>query len=79
MSMAELAKLLPGLGGTGIELAVADHTGLNCSWDFNLDVHLNRPDAATARQPIVDVFKIGLKLERRKVQLQGLVIDHVEP
>ena len=85
MTMAELAKQLPGLGGIGIDLPVVDQTGLAGAWDFHLDVKLAPPSAATvATEPegptIFDAFdQAGLKLERRKVSLPVLLIDRVEP
>jgi len=85
MTIAELAKQLPGLGGIGVDLPVVDQTGLAGAWNFHLDVKLARPEAgAAATDPegptIFDAFdRIGMKLERRKVSQPVLVIDHVEP
>jgi Protein of unknown function (DUF3738) len=85
MTTAELAEQLPGLGGMGIDLPVVDQTGLDGAWDFHLDVKLAPPNTATAApEPegptIFDAFdQAGLKLERRKVSLPVLVIDHAEP
>jgi uncharacterized protein (TIGR03435 family) len=84
ITMAELTKQLPGLGGIGIDLPVVDQTGLEGSWNFHLDVKLARPEAGPAATDpegptIFDACEqIGLKLERRKVSQPVLVIDHVE-
>jgi uncharacterized protein (TIGR03435 family) len=40
MTMAELAKQLPGWGGVGIELPVVDQTGLTGTYNFELVVGL---------------------------------------
>jgi uncharacterized protein (TIGR03435 family) len=89
MTLAELAKQLPGLGGIGVDLPVVDKTGLEGSWNFHLDLRLSppataateRPDAAIPEGPtIFDAFEqIGLRLERRKVPLPVLVVDHIAP
>lgn len=81
MTMAELARQLPGLNRIGIDLPVVDKTGLDGAWDFHLDVRLAPansgaiPDGPT----IFDAFdQLGLKLETRKVPLPILVIDHID-
>lgn len=84
MTMSELAKQLPGLGGIGVDLPVVDQTGLDGAWDFHLDVKLAPPNAAVTTEPegptIFDAFQQnGLELQRRKIQLPVLVIDRVEP
>jgi uncharacterized protein (TIGR03435 family) len=84
MTMSELAKQLPGLGGIGVDLPVVDQTGLDGPWDFHLDVKLAPPNAAVTAEPegptIFNAFQQnGLELQRRKVPLPVLVIDHVEP
>jgi uncharacterized protein (TIGR03435 family) len=84
MPMSELAKQLPGLGGIGVDLPVVDQTGLEGAWDFHLDVKRASPNAAATAEPegptIFDAFQQnGLELQRRKVPLSVLVIDHVEP
>jgi uncharacterized protein (TIGR03435 family) len=85
MTMSELAKQLPGLGGIGVDLPVVDQTSLDGPWDFHLDVKLQAGDGGSATSEpegptIFDAFQQnGLELQRRKVQLPVLVIDHVEP
>ena len=83
MTLSELAKQLPGLGGTAVDLPVVDQTGLSGAWDFHLDVKLAPPNAAITAEPesptIFDAFQQnGLELQRRKLPLPVLVIDHVE-
>jgi len=89
MTMAELARQLPGLGHIGVDLPVVDKTGLEGAWDFHLDVRLLPPDAgateahpeaATPQGPtIFDAFEqLGLKLELRKVPSPVIVVDHIE-
>jgi len=90
MSMAELAKQLPGLGRIGIDLPVVDKTGLEGTWDFHLDVLTPPlgggaaeavPGTAVPQGPtIFDAFEqLGLKLEPRKVPSPVIVIDRIEP
>jgi uncharacterized protein (TIGR03435 family) len=94
MTMAELARQLPGWGGVGIELPVMDETGLKGAYDFQLDVGMNRGrsererggDGATPSSMIPDsgptIFaafeQIGLKLESRKMPLPVVVVDRAE-
>ena len=84
MPIPELAKQLPGLGGIGVDLPVVDQTGLDGAWNFHLDIRRRSPNDSATAEPegptIFDAFdQIGLRLERRKVPLPVLVIDHVEP
>ena len=93
LSMAELARQLPGWGGVGIELPVVDQTGLKGGYDFQLDVGTplgggegehggERPEAAPAGSgPTIfaALDQIGLKLEKSKVPVQVVIIDHAEP
>ncbi len=89
MTMAELARQLPGLGDIGIDFPVVDKTGIEGAWDFHLDVRLLPPDAgaaeahpevATPQGPtIFDAFeRLGLKLEPRKVPSPVIVVDRIE-
>jgi uncharacterized protein (TIGR03435 family) len=90
MTMAELARQLPGLNRIGIDRPVVDRTGLDGTWDFHLDVRpapsLNgaaaaRPDSISVPEgpTIFDAFdELGLKLEARKVPLPVLVIDRID-
>jgi uncharacterized protein (TIGR03435 family) len=92
MSMAELARQLPGWGGIGIDLPVFDQTGLKGVYDFTFDVgeplrapggrgEGERPNVAPADSgpTIFAAFdQIGLKLESRKMPVQMIVIDKAE-
>jgi uncharacterized protein (TIGR03435 family) len=89
MTMAELAKQLPGLGHIGIDLPVVDKTGLEGAWDFHFDVRLlppdagaaeARPEAATSQGPtIFDAFEeLGLKLEPHKAPAPVIVVDRID-
>jgi uncharacterized protein (TIGR03435 family) len=90
MTMSELARQLPGLGGIGIDRPVVDRTGLDGACDFHLDVKLapaNSGDTAARPDPaadpggptIFDAFdQLGLKLEARKVPLPVLIVDRIE-
>ena len=90
ITMSELTKQLPGLGGIGIDRPAVDSTRLDGPWDFHLDVRLAPPargaaeagpGAAIPQGPtIFDALEsLGLKLEPRKVPLPVLVVDHIEP
>ena len=82
MTMAELARQLPGLNRIGIDRPVVDKTGLDGAWDFHLDVQLASANGATIPEgpTIFDAFdRLGLKLEARKVLLPVLVVDRIEP
>jgi uncharacterized protein (TIGR03435 family) len=90
MTISELTKQLPGLGGIGIDLPVVDSTRLDGPWDFHLDVRLAPPASGAAEAgpsaaipegpTIFDAMEsLGLKLEPRKVPLPVLVVDHIEP
>jgi uncharacterized protein (TIGR03435 family) len=80
ISMAELARQLPVLGGAGIDRPVVDETGLKGGWDLQFELAGTRkgdlPDAGP------DIFQaleqIGLRLESRKMTLPAMVIDHAE-
>jgi uncharacterized protein (TIGR03435 family) len=89
--MGEFVKLLPGLGGIGIDLPVVDKTGLEGPWDFHLDVRLAPPPGSATGAIVAGpgpgstdgptifeaVEQIGLKLEPRKVPVPVLVVDHL--
>jgi uncharacterized protein (TIGR03435 family) len=82
MTMAELARQLPGLNRIGIGRPVVDKTGLDGTWDFHLDVRLAPADIGAVPEgpTIFDAFdQLGLKLEARKVPLPVLVVDRIEP
>jgi uncharacterized protein (TIGR03435 family) len=94
ITMAELARQLPGWGGVGIDLPVVDQTGLKGGYDFELDVGMRRGpnegrpggDGVAGGAIIPDsgptIFnaleQIGLKLESRKMPLQVIVIEGAE-
>ena len=93
ISMAEMARQLPGWGGIGIELPVIDQTGLKGVYDLQLDVGSplgsgeRRGEGERPAAPPPDsgptIFaafdQIGLKLEKAKMPIQAIVIDHAEP
>jgi uncharacterized protein (TIGR03435 family) len=88
LSMAEFATELPGWAGVGLDLPVIDQTGLKGVYDFSFDLSRQNgkgvgksatgttPDSGPTIFSALD--QIGLKLERRKVPVQVIVIDHVE-
>jgi len=91
LSMAELAHQLPGWGVVGIDLPVIDQTGLKGVYDFHVDVGYLPPGGAGERGGLertpagpadsgptifAALEQIGLKLERRKMPIQAIVIDH---
>ena len=88
LTMAEFAKELPHTGGIGIELPVADQTGLTGRYDFQFEVGMARrpADASTPPDPFdtdgPNIFaalqKIGLHLESRKIPMPAIVIDSAE-
>ena len=85
MTMAELAKALPGWGGIGIDRPVVDLTGLDGAYDFELEIAAGRPKKGgvagedDSGPTIFDAMThLGLKLESRKRSMPIVVIDHVE-
>ena len=88
LTMAEFAKELPKTGGIGIQLPVADQTGLKGSYDFQFEVGMSRrptdPDAAPdpfdteGPNIFAALQKIGLHLESKKVPMPAIVIDRAE-
>jgi uncharacterized protein (TIGR03435 family) len=87
LTMAELARQLPGWGPARIDLPVVDETEMKGGYDFVLEISApgrgEREKGATASDlaevTIFDAFEqVGLKLEQRKLPLQVIVIDHVE-
>lgn len=93
LSMAELARQLPGWGGVGIDLPVIDQTGLKGVYDFHLDVgnpfpggggerggpeHPTGAPSDSGPTIFAALDQIGLKLESRKMPIQAIVIDHAE-
>jgi uncharacterized protein (TIGR03435 family) len=77
MNMSSLANNLSALLGR----QVVDQTGLNGSYDFDLQYapdELAGPDPD--RMPLLDAVQsqLGLKLEARKGPVKVIVIDHIE-
>lgn len=82
VTMAELARQLPGLSRIGIDRPVVDKTGLDGTWDFHLDVQVASVNIGAVPEgpTIFDAFdQLGLKLEARKVPLPVLLVDRIEP
>jgi len=62
---------------------VVDHTALDGKFDFHLDVEMPPQfpgDPATMRDSISDAMQnqLGMKLNRVKIPLEVLVVDHVD-
>ncbi len=80
MTIAELAKILPGAGDYIADgLAVVDRTGIEGAWDFNLRFALSKSAAITSHNPtLFDAMdQLGLKLEPSTVPVTGIVVDRV--
>lgn len=85
LTMPVLADTLQELSPRDFDVPVIDQTGLKGSYDFKLDwAPPSRPDAAAsdtvAGMTMFDAVEaqIGLKLERKKLPLPIIVIDHVD-
>ena len=84
LPMTEVAKLLT----TQLDHTVLDHTGLTGDYDFTLNWTPDKTQPAGLRGPESNqlgpsIFtairqQLGLKLEPKKVQMEVIVIDHVE-
>jgi uncharacterized protein (TIGR03435 family) len=77
-----ISLMLQALTGPGpTTTPVVDHTGISGKFDFTLDVpsrlELDLEDVATNISDALE-REIGLKLERVKVPLPVLIIDHAE-
>jgi uncharacterized protein (TIGR03435 family) len=84
MTMAEFARQLPGWGGIGIQLPVADETGLKGGYDFELVVGMPRKgegNAGVSEGPTIfaALDQIGLKLDSRRMPMPTIVIDSAAP
>jgi uncharacterized protein (TIGR03435 family) len=84
MTMAEFARQLPGWGGIGINLPVADETGLKGRYDFELVVGMpgkGEGNAGVSEGPTIfaALEQIGLKLDSRRMPMPTIVIDSAEP
>jgi uncharacterized protein (TIGR03435 family) len=87
MTMAELAEAMPHwMSQNWFDLPVADLTGLDQAYDFDLTfVMTNRAPAETeASDPTGDTIfdairkQLGLKVEKRKAPIERIVVDHME-
>jgi len=93
-TMTDLAAYLPHLSPSTFDLPVVDQTGLNGAFEFKLDwavqTHAGVPgyqDAVPQASAgpggtvtLLDALRsqLGLKLERRKIPLPIVIVDHVE-
>jgi len=82
VTMEEFAKQLPHTGGIGIDLPVADETGLKGGYDFGFEVGEipNGGSVVDSSGPTIfaALMKIGLKLESQKVPMPTIVIERAE-
>jgi uncharacterized protein (TIGR03435 family) len=83
--MTPLSTLLGLLQGRLKGSHLVDKTGLTGRYDFKLEFMDPgaQPGATDIRDPIPDVFtalekQLGLRLEKAKVPVDVLVIDHIE-
>jgi uncharacterized protein (TIGR03435 family) len=84
VTMQELAKHL----GSELKTIVTDATGLTAKYDFTLTYASLEPlpepaDAPKDLEPVPDIFaalqsQLGLKLERKPVPVEVVVVDHME-
>jgi uncharacterized protein (TIGR03435 family) len=93
ISMQDLAELLPEVAPNYLNLPVADKTGLQGVYDFQMDWMGAKAEydaaavavsAGAAKDPLaVSVFdavaKLGLSLEKREVQSDAIVVEKAEP
>ena len=82
MTMTALAQLLPRVAGAYLPNPVADQTGLQGGFDFEIRFHA-RPALAQAGSEGISLFdalekQLGLKLELKDLPTSSLVVDHVE-
>jgi uncharacterized protein (TIGR03435 family) len=76
-----LRRISPGRGFLPIQAPVVDHTGIDGKFDFHLDVETppqSPSDPGDNAENISDAMQhqLGLKLNRVKIPLEVLVIDH---
>lgn len=79
MTMADLAERLPNEASNDIDRAVVDLTGITGTYDMQLEWVWNTQtanDGCTIFQALTD--QLGLKLDRRKLLLPVVVVDHAE-
>jgi|SRR5688572_20222281 len=82
MTMTALAQLLPRVAGAYLPNPVADQTGLQGGFDFEIRFHA-RPLLAQAGSEGISLFdalekQLGLKLELKDMPTATLVVDGVE-
>ena len=82
MTMQALAQLLPRVAGAYLPNPVADQTGLQGGYDFEIRFHA-RPLLAQAGTEGISLFdalekQLGLKLELKDMPTTALVVDSVE-
>ena len=82
MTMQALAQLLPRVAGAYLPNPVADQTGLQGGYDFEIRFHA-RPLLAQAGSDGISLFdalekQLGLKLELKDMPTSTLVVDSVE-
>lgn len=82
MTMQALAQLLPRVAGAYLPNPVADQTGLQGGYDFEIRFHA-RPLLAQAGTEAISLFdalekQLGLKLELKDMPTSALVVDSVE-
>ena len=82
MTMAALAQLLPRVAGAYLPNPIADQTGLQGGYDFEIRFHA-RPLLAQAGSEGISLFdalekQLGLKLELKSMPTSALVVDSVE-
>jgi uncharacterized protein (TIGR03435 family) len=87
VTMARLAEFLAS-SRAGLGIPVVDQTGLDGTYTFNLDWTPERPSGekprsdarADAPPPLLDALQeqLGLKLVKRKLPIEVLVVDHAE-
>jgi uncharacterized protein (TIGR03435 family) len=86
LTMAVLADTLQELSPRDFDVPVIDQTGLQGAYDFKLDwAPPSRPDVAVSSDTVAGMAifdaveaQLGLKLERKKLPLPIIVIEHVE-
>jgi uncharacterized protein (TIGR03435 family) len=86
LTMAVLADTLQELSPRDFDVPVIDQTGLKGAYDFNLDwAPPSKPGAEASSDAVagLTIFgaveaQLGLKVERKKLPLPIIVIDHVE-
>jgi uncharacterized protein (TIGR03435 family) len=79
MTMADLAERLPGLAPLYFDLPVVDSTDLTGTYDFKLDwVGLGNVDQGGLTMFDAVDKQLGLKLEKKRLPMSIVVIDHVE-